>query len=127
MRSIYTARDGLDANFLKALLVQEGVRAVVQGEALQEAWGNLNLTRDSLPTVWVDDADEAAALPIVDEYRRRDASHANATEADDATADVTARPTWTCATCGRANEQQFTACWHCGHDRATAAGGITTP
>ena len=116
MQHLYTARDAMDANFLRGLLEQEGIRAVVQGEALQETWGNLNLTQESLPSVWVDDADAAKAGPIVEEYRRRDAANADASdeEVDRAAA---GRPTWACPNCGRPNERQFTACWHCGHDQ----------
>ena len=116
MRHLYTARDAMDANFLRGLLEQEGIRAVVQGEALQETWGNLNLTQESLPSVWVDDEDAGRAGPIVEEYRRRDAANADVPEEGfDRAAD--ARPTWTCPNCGRSNEVQFTACWHCGHDQ----------
>lgn len=115
MRHLYTARDAMDATFLRGLLEQEGIRAVVQGEALQETWGNLNLTQESLPSVWVDDADAERATPIVDEYRRRDAANADepGTDPDEPAAAV--RPTWACPNCGRPNEVQFTACWHCGH------------
>ena len=53
MQHVYTARDSLDANFLKGLLEQEGINSVVQGEPLQETWGSLPLTDESLPSVWV--------------------------------------------------------------------------
>src|SRR5688572_21553267 len=107
MKQIYTARDGLDANFLAGLLEQEGIRATVQGEALQETWGGLNLSKASLPTIWVDDADVSRAVPVVEEYKRRDAKDADQPE----DAAVATRPTWRCGNCGRAVEEQFTSCW----------------
>jgi hypothetical protein len=120
MKHLYTARDGLDANFLRGLLEQEGIRAVVQGEALQEAWGSLNLTSESLPSVWVDDADVGRAEPIVAEYRRRAASHAEAGQAGG----LGGRALWTCQNCGKRVEDQFTRCWHCGHDRTAGPGDV---
>src|SRR4051794_13512778 len=123
MQHVYTARDAMDANFLRGLLEQEGLRAVVQGEALEETWGDLNLSPEALPSVWVDDSDVARAVPIVDEYRKRDASDANVSdEAIEAAAD--ARPKWLCHNCGRMIEEQFTHCWHCGHERKPGASAI---
>lgn len=119
MQHLYTARDAMDANFLRGLLEQEGIRAVVQGEALQETWGNLNLTSESLPTVWVDDVDVARALPLVEDYKRRDAADANLPE----DAEIAEKPTWICSNCGRKCEEQFDRCWHCGHARKPGASG----
>ena len=116
MRHIYTARDAMDANFLRGLLEQEGIKAVVQGEALQETWGNLNLTPESLPTVWVDDVDVTRAEPVVEEYRKVD--KANADRNDDVVEESSsASGGWVCGNCGRKNEPQFDRCWHCTHAR----------
>ncbi|HEX8911872.1 MAG TPA: DUF2007 domain-containing protein [Humisphaera sp.] len=115
MRHVYTARDALDATFLRGLLEQEGIKAVVQGQPLEAAWGDLNLSKEALPSVWVDDADVAKAAPLVDEYRERDA--ANSDRPDGISA---ARSTWTCGNCGTRVEEQFTKCWRCGHDRRDA-------
>ena len=106
----------MDANFLRGLLEQDGIRAVVQGEALEETWGNLNLTRESLPSVWVDDADVSRAALIVEDYRKRDAADAQVTD-EALEAAAAARPKWTCQNCGQLSEEQFTQCWHCGHER----------
>lgn len=119
----------MDASFLRGLLEQEGIRAVVQGEALQETWGNLNLSKESLPTVWVDDADVERAEPVVEEYRKVDSI--NASRSDDDSARPAVAPSaddsggkragsWTCANCGRTNEPQFDRCWHCTHARTWA-------
>ena len=113
MQHVYTARDALDANFLKGLLEQEGINSVVQGEPLQETWGNLPLSDEYLPSVWVADADAPKALPIVEDYKRRK-------QADAAVDELAPRPTWTCSNCGEKVEEQFTRCWHCGHNRPAA-------
>jgi hypothetical protein len=122
MQHVYTARDAMDANFLRGLLEQEGIRAVVQGEALQETWGNLNLTSESLPSVWVDDPDVARAMPLVEEYKQRDAADADLPDDEDETAEAS-RATWTCSNCGRKCEEQFDRCWHCGHERKPGTTG----
>src|SRR4051794_1414390 len=93
MKQVYTARDEMDAYFVKGLLDEEGIRAIVQGEALQETWGNLPLTPKSLPSVWVPQADVAQATPIIEEYKRRD-------QLDAAVDDLPSKPTWTCPQCG---------------------------
>lgn len=125
MRHIYTARDAMDASFLRGLLEQEGIHAVVQGEALQETWGNLNLSKESLPTVWVDDADVERAAPVVEEYRKVDQTNAARSDEDDSPSTSVApsvdavadKKGWTCANCGSTNEPQFDRCWHCTHAR----------
>ena len=120
MQHVYTARDAMEAHFVKGLLEAEGIKASVQGEALQETWGNLPLSAENLPSVHVmDDADALRAIPVIEEYRKRDQADA-ALEVGQrlATTDpIPARPTWKCPNCGEAVEEQFTACWHCGHGR----------
>lgn len=114
MQHVYAARDAMDAHFVKGLLEQEGIEAIVQGEALQQAWSNLPLSADSLPSVFVvNDADLARAAPIIEEYRRRD--QADARPGIDATEVASDHPRWKCAHCGELVEEQFTHCWHCGH------------
>ena len=124
MQHVYTARDEMDAHFVKGLLEQEGIQATVQGEALQETWGNLNLTDESLPSVWVADEDVPKAAPIIDDYRRRDRADAELEVGNRGERDpVPQRPTWKCPNCGEMVEEQFTNCWHCGHPRSGPGGG----
>lgn len=114
MQHVYTARDTMDAHFLRDLLEQQGIRAVVQGESLESgAFGSLPLSAQSTPTVWVNPEDEAKASEVVAEYRRVDRANADASEK--------LGPTWTCANCGEKVEQQFTQCWKCGHQKSDAA------
>jgi hypothetical protein len=118
MRHVYTGRDEMDAHFVKGLLEAEGIEASVMGENLVNAVGTLPLSDNSLPSVWVADADESRAVVIVEKYRQVDAL--NADDADDVQED-TPRPTWKCVNCGQAVEQQFTNCWKCGHARPDSA------
>jgi rubrerythrin len=115
MKHVYTGRDEMDAHFVKGLLEQEGIEAVVVGENLLNAVGALPLSAMSLPSVSVRDEDEARAAAVVEAYRRTDRANA-----DEAVEDVP-RPTWKCANCGEAVEEQFTECWNCGHARPDSA------
>ena len=117
MQHVYTARDEMDASFVQGLLRQAGIEAVVQGEALGGVWGTLPLSAESLPSVWVPEADVDRARPVVEEYRRTDEANA----ADDA---ERPRATWTCPNCGEKVEEQFTQCWKCGHNRPLPGGDV---
>ncbi len=118
MRHVYTGRDEMDAHFVKGLLEQDGIEAVVSGAALEAAWSTLPLSEKSLPGVSVPDGDEERALLIVRDYQQVDA-----TNADEVAEDVL-RPTWKCANCGEAVEEQFTECWHCGHAKPAASAVV---
>ena len=115
MRHVYTGRDEMDAHFVKGLLEQEGIAAVVTGEHLEAVWSTLPLSATSPPGVYVPDEDEERAALIVRDYKQVDVANA-----DDAVEDAP-RATWKCANCGEAVEEQFTECWKCGHARPDAA------
>src|SRR5258707_13713195 len=104
MQLVYSARDEMEAHFVRGLLEVEGIPAVVEGEPLQQTWGNLPLTPNSLPSVWVEDTDVAKAAPIVDEYRRREEAEATVdcgAANDPVQSDCEPkRATWTCPNCG---------------------------
>ena len=127
MQHVYTGRDEMDAHFVRGLLEQEGIRAVVHGETLGSgAFGTLPLSAKSSPAVWVDDADVDRAAPIVEEYRRVDRANADDDEDEDGNKSASAqRATWTCPNCGERVETQFTQCWKCGHARPTPGGATT--
>ena len=110
MKQVYSALNEMDAHFLKGLLTEAGIEASVQGEALEQVWGNLPVSSASVPAVWVQDEDVAQATPIVDEYNRRH-------EANQQGAANLTRSIWTCPRCGEKVEEQFTQCWHCGTSR----------
>ena len=115
MRHVYTGRDDMDAHFVKGLLEQEGIAAIVAGENLEAAWSTLPLSATSLPSVYVPDEDEDRAAVIVRDYQKVDQANA-----DEAVSDAP-RATWKCANCGEAVEEQFTECWNCGHARPDTA------
>ncbi len=102
----------MDAHFVKGLLQAEGIEATVVGDNLVNAIGTLPLSENSLPTVWVPDGEEAKAAGIVEKYKQVDRENAD---------DVKSRPTWKCANCGTAVEEQFTECWKCGHGKPESA------
>src|SRR5437762_5244457 len=90
MRHVYTGRDEMDAHFVKGLLEQEGIEAVVTGENLEATWSTLPLSDKSLPGVWVAEKDEDRATLIIRDYQQVDMVNA-----DEAVEDAP-RPTWKC-------------------------------
>ena len=82
MQRVYTARDEMDAHFLKGLLEQQGIEAVVLGEPLESAFGTLPLGREAGPGIWVREEDVERATPIVEEYRQIDRANADDTDDD---------------------------------------------
>ena len=105
----------MDAHFVKGLLEQEGIQAVVTGENLESAWSTLPLSATSLPGVYVNEADEERATLIIRDYQQVDRTNAEETVED------APRPTWKCVNCGEAVEEQFSECWKCGHARPESA------
>ena len=92
-----------DAHLLKGFLKSEGIEAVVQGEFLWIARGEVPITADTAPSVWVtDNADYERAMDVVNEFQSSENSSG---------------PEWKCAHCNETNEGQFTECWHCGTPR----------
>ena len=71
MKKIYTARDSMEAHFVRCLLEREGIEAGVFGEPLGLARGELPFTPDTLPSVWVKSEDAERAIDIVGEYDQR--------------------------------------------------------
>jgi hypothetical protein len=109
MKQIYAARNDMEAHFVQGLLEQEEIKSVIEGEALEGAWGDLRVSDTSLPTIWVNEDDMARAQPIVEEYIRREQKLSHETQAE---VDVP-RATWKCPKCGEEVEEQFDKCWNC--------------
>jgi hypothetical protein len=103
---VYAARDTLEAHFLKGVLEAEGIRAVILGETLASARGELPLTLETLPGVWVHEADRDRAMELA----------ASITCPQE---DVVSQPRWTCRRCGERHEGAFSECWQCGASRPT--------
>jgi hypothetical protein len=95
-----------DAHLLKGFLESEGIGAVVQGEFLWIARGEVPITTDTAPSVWVtDDADFERAMDVVNEFQSSEGMSGPENKE------------WKCNNCNETNERQFTECWHCGTPR----------
>ena len=106
MKKVYTARDSMEAHFVRCLLEREGIEAVVFGEPLGLARGELPLTLQTLPSVWVRSEDVEQAVEIVEEYNQ-----GCDMEGEDEMFEPLAP--WTCPNCGEEIEGHFTDCWKC--------------
>lgn len=97
---LYAARDTLEAGHIRLWLGQHDMDSTVLGEHLSAARGELPLTVDTLPAVWVDDHDSARAMVLMKNYFEQKQNHANL-------------PSWQCSACGENIEGQFDTCWNC--------------
>ena len=105
MKKVYLANDLSDAHLLKGFLEGENIETEVQGEPLWKLRGEIPITQDTCPSVWViNDADYDRAMELVSTFN----------EGESAT--PVAGKTWRCR-CGEENEGQFTECWSCGKSR----------
>jgi len=111
---LYAAKDTLEAGHIRVWLAQHDLDATVLGEHLSAARGELPMTVDTLPAVWVDEKDAPQAMELMKEFLAQPP------------ADSTL-PAWLCPTCNENVEGQFDVCWQCGRDRPTneASGEAT--
>lgn len=106
MKKVYMAMNPTDAHLLKGLLESKGIEAVVQGEFLWSTRGEVPITTETAPSVWViDDADYEKAMEIVKEFQSSENISGSGNKE------------WKCANCNESNEGQFTECWNCGTAR----------
>lgn len=102
MIRVYSAQHPTEAHYVKGLLELAGIECTVRGEALFGARGELPITLETAPSVWIyDDAQLGEAQAIVQEYENL------------ATVDTASGTMWTCPACLEESEEQFTACWNC--------------
>lgn len=107
MVKAYVAAGPMQAHLFQDLLAAEGIDAVIQGEDLFAMRGELPLTNDTLPSIWVREADFERARELVLEFE--EGANPDATGA-----------AWTCPTCGEELESQFMVCWNCGTERGVS-------
>ncbi|MFH2095754.1 MAG: DUF2007 domain-containing protein [Bacteroidota bacterium] len=102
MKKIYIAKHPTEAYLVKGLLESFHIPCEIRGESLFSIRGEIPITEDTLPTVWVDDAVDDK---IIDEIM---ADFNNESSGDLKYFD------WRCSHCGENIEGQFAACWKCG-------------
>ena len=103
MQRIFVARNLSEAHIVSGMLNAAGIGAKVRGQYLTSGYGELPITSDTLPSVWIDDDRQMTiARNLIAEYERPGSSRT---------------PAWRCDQCGEVHQGQFTACWKCGRDR----------
>jgi hypothetical protein len=102
LRMVFIAAHPAEAHLVRGLLESEGIDAVVRGEALFGIRGLTPVTADSLPSVWVHDADVDRAIELIAAPSIAASSAARLARA------------WRCATCNEFVGPEFASCWHCG-------------
>jgi len=104
MKHVYTAFNLIDAQMIKDHLVSAGFDAIIKGEYLMGAVGEL--PANTSPTVWVlDDEDCDRAKALIKSYQQ------NRPE------DQIHQSVWLCPQCEETIDPQFTQCWNCGESR----------
>lgn len=91
-----------EAYLVKGFLESRGIAAEIRDE-LAMIYGELPLTPQNLPSVWVAASDAPRADGIVRDFQNARVENGEA---------------WRCAGCGETLGSQFTACWRCGGSRA---------
>jgi hypothetical protein len=100
---VFVGRNVSEAHIVSGMLNAAGIAAHVRGHYLAGGYGELPITSDTLPSVWIDDPAQAPqARRVIGEYERPSARRAAA---------------WQCEQCGEIHAPQFTACWKCGRER----------
>lgn len=107
LKRLISARNDFEAHHLRVVLEAAGVRAVVIGEQLGQARGELPLSLASSPCVWVDEAAFEQAEAVLAEARAEEAR-------------VDLADAWTCPACGESVEPTFDQCWKCMQPRPEA-------
>ena len=102
MKQVYSARNEMDAQLVKGFLDERGIESVVQGAGLSSIIGEIPMTPETLPSLWVRDEDLDRAIDAIAGFK-----------ADAKPAQPAADP-WTCPKCNEQIEPQFTECWNCG-------------
>jgi len=99
MKQIYSARDEIDAEMVRNALSDAEIESVVQSGGLGGILGEIPVTEESLPSVWVRDEDVSRAAKALAKFQRPPKPQG---------------VPWKCPKCGEMIDPQFTACWNCG-------------
>ena len=96
MVRVYSASGPAEAQLVCGMLTNNGIRAVVEGENLWMARGDVPVGPGTAPSVWVNEPDVDLARQLIEGYEH----HSSAS-----------RPAWKCPECGEQIEGQFDTCW----------------
>jgi hypothetical protein len=96
MKRVFRAASLIQVAHARNVLLTSGIQSELRNQYLAGALGDLPML-ETCPQLYVEDADEQAAL--------RALARAAA---------VPAGASWTCEACGEVLEPQFTSCWRCG-------------
>jgi|SRR5688572_20443350 hypothetical protein len=102
MRQVHVAKNSMEAHFVRTLLEEQGIAAIVGNEMLAQATGSLPVDASTAPVVLVMDdsrADEAERIVAGIDSRQADGED------------------WKCSSCGQSSGPAFDACWSCGKSR----------
>ena len=102
MKQVYSARNEVDAQLVKGFLDERGIESVVQGAGLGQILGEIPMTPETLPSIWVREEDADRAIDAIAGFK------------EGAKPAPPAADPWTCPKCGESIEPQFTECWNCG-------------
>jgi len=106
MLKVYSAQHPTEAHLLKGILASYGILSEVRGESLFSVRGEVPLTPETEPSVWiVDESQFDDAKAILKEYENSDIL------------DGSDKELWICRYCGEDSEGQFAVCWNCGRPR----------
>jgi hypothetical protein len=109
---VYEGADSHEAHFVRNLLADAGIAAIVVGDAADAAVGD-RTPFSSPPKVWVPPSDVERARPIIAEYQRHLIERAESgTESEDAAGDAASEPF--CYHCGSPVSAGQTPCPACG-------------
>jgi hypothetical protein len=110
---VYEAGDSQDAHFLRNLLADAGIAAIVVGDAADAAIGD-RTPFSSPPKVWVPPSYVERARPIIAEYQQHliERAESGVSESEDSAADANAEPF--CYHCGSPVAAGQTPCPACG-------------
>jgi Putative prokaryotic signal transducing protein len=96
MKRVFRAASLIQVAHARNVLLTAGIESELRNQYLAGALGDLPML-ETWPQLYVDDADEQAALRAL---ARAEAAPGGAP--------------WTCERCGESLEPQFTSCWRCG-------------
>ncbi len=103
MKQVYSAQNPTEAHLVRGILETRGISCEVRGDVLFGARGEIPLTHETAPSVWIEeDFRYKEARRIVQEYESANAGNREK------------RKSWICSSCGEELEGQFTHCWNCG-------------